>query len=80
MKHTIVVLLFVLTNLISFSQPCLISDVLKVMPVKFCYTITYWENVNYNYLLGVVPTFGPGWDVSTLTPVRTTCNGTCSCW
>ena len=81
MKHLIIVLLFVLSNLISFSQPCLISDVLKVIPlpvngtykpgttVKFCYTITYWANVNYNYLLGVVPTFGPGWDVSTLTPI-----------
>jgi len=81
MRFFIIVLMFILYGLPVIAQPCLISDVLKVTPlpvngtyppgttVKFCYTITYWENVNDNYLLGVVPTFAPGWDVTTLTSV-----------
>ena len=35
--------------------------------VTFCYTITDWQQVNCNYLLGIVPTFGDGWDPSSFT-------------
>lgn len=34
--------------------------------VTFCYTITDFNAANDNWLHGVVPTFGSGWDLSTL--------------
>ncbi len=36
--------------------------------VTFCYTITEWNMVNTNWLHGVVPVFGNGWDLTTLVP------------
>ena len=78
MKY-IILLLFTIYSLISISQPCLISDNLVATPaptngtyppgttVNFCYTINYWDNVNFNYLIGVVPQFAAGWDITTLT-------------
>jgi len=35
--------------------------------VDFCYTITDYNQTSNNWLHGVVPSFGPGWDMSTLT-------------
>ena len=32
--------------------------------VSFCYNVTDWETVNTNWLQGIVPTFGNGWDPS----------------
>jgi len=36
--------------------------------VTFCYTLTNWNSVNSTWFHGVVPSFGPGWDLSTLVP------------
>lgn len=35
--------------------------------VNFCYTITSYNQTSANWLHGVVPTFGPGWNTATLT-------------
>ncbi|MFY7708834.1 MAG: CUB domain-containing protein [Flavobacteriales bacterium] len=35
--------------------------------VNFCYTITSYNQTSANWLHGVVPTFGPGWNPATLT-------------
>ena len=37
--------------------------------VDFCYTIDEWINQSNNWVHGIVPSFGSGWDLSTLTPV-----------
>lgn len=34
--------------------------------VTFCYTITSWTQVSANWLHGITPTFGCGWNLSTL--------------
>ena len=34
--------------------------------VNFCYTITDYNQTSNNWLHGVVPSFGPGWNLSTL--------------
>lgn len=36
--------------------------------VTFCYTLTFWNEVSSNWFHGVVPSFGAGWDLSTLVP------------
>lgn len=36
--------------------------------VQFCYTITDFNQTSANWLHGIVPTFGPGWNLSTLVP------------
>lgn len=44
--------------------------------VNFCYTISDYNQTSANWLHGVVPSLGPGWDMSTFTPVSTTnCSG-----
>jgi len=48
--------------------------------VEFCYTIQQYNqtaSVNVNWLHGVVPQLGPGWDPSTLTPISdpNSCSG-----
>jgi len=44
--------------------------------VNFCYTITDYNQTSANWLHGVVPTLGPGWNASTFTPVSTiNCSG-----
>ena len=40
--------------------------------ITFCYTITNYNQASINWLHGVVPTFGPGWNPATLTPVSAT--------
>ncbi len=37
--------------------------------VSFCYTVSEYNQTNVNWLHGVVPELGPGWDPSTLIPV-----------
>ncbi len=37
--------------------------------VTFCYTITEFNQVSSNWLHGIVPSFGDGWDLSTLNPI-----------
>ena len=34
--------------------------------VTFCYTVSSWNQTSANWLHGVIPTFGSGWDMSTL--------------
>lgn len=36
--------------------------------VTFCYTVTNWNSVNSNWFHGIGISFGPGWDLATLTP------------
>ncbi len=50
--------------------------------VTFCYTITEWEQQNTNWLHAVIPIFGNGWDLSTLTNLTgaNTCDGGPGVW
>ncbi|MFM2228072.1 MAG: hypothetical protein RL664_1415, partial [Bacteroidota bacterium] len=60
-------------------SPCLQTSTLTVTPlptlgtyppnttVNFCYTITSFNQNNLNWLHGVIPAFGNGWNLSTLT-------------
>lgn len=73
---------------------CLIASNLTVNPaptnggyaggttVTFCYTITEWTQQNTNWLHGVVPHFGSGWDMATLTNLipAATCDGGAGIW
>ncbi|MEZ5023197.1 MAG: SprB repeat-containing protein [Chitinophagales bacterium] len=62
---------------------CLINSVLTANPpatnfpndqyppgttVQFCFDINQYNQINVNFLHGIVPSFGPGWDLSSLTP------------
>lgn len=51
-------------------------------PVTFCYTITQWEQENTNWLHGVVPSFGAGWNLATLGNFQAaaTCDGSTGVW
>ena len=40
--------------------------------VNFCYTITDYNQTSANWLHGVIPNFGPGWNMSTFTPISAT--------
>ena len=63
------------------AQNCLVSDNLTMSPaptggqypggvlVQFCYNVSAWNQTGSNWLHGVIPTFGPGWDTSTLAPL-----------
>ncbi len=53
--------------------------------VEFCYTLQRWDTQGFpflNPLHSVIPKFGSGWDLSTLTPVLpvTTCTTTDGTW
>lgn len=62
------------------AQPCLIGYTLTASTppangtyacgetVTFCLTIDSWNTTNANWFHGVVASFGPGWDLATLTP------------
>jgi len=69
-------------------QGCVIVNNLVVNPppvngtyqagqlVNFCYTISDYNQTSVNWLHAVVPTFGAGWDMSTLTTVMpANCSG-----
>jgi hypothetical protein len=34
--------------------------------VTFCYTISNWTQISANWIHGIIPTFGNGWNISTL--------------
>ena len=34
--------------------------------ISFCFTVTEWSQTAANWIHAVIPTFGPGWDLSTL--------------
>lgn len=73
---------------------CLLASSLTVNPlpvngtyqggttVTFCYTITQWDQQNTNWIHAVIPTFGSGWDMSTLTNLQgaVTCDGGPGVW
>jgi gliding motility-associated-like protein len=73
---------------------CLLASNLTVNPlplngtyqggttVTFCYTITQWDQQNTNWLHAVIPTFGNGWDMTTLTNLvpANTCDGGPGVW
>lgn len=62
------------------AQPCLGDYTFTASPppqngvydcgqtVTFCLTVNTWNTTNANWLHGVVPMFGAGWDLSTLVP------------
>lgn len=62
------------------AQPCLVGYTLTQSPlpdngtyacgetVTFCFTVTFWNSTNANWFHGITASFGPGWDMSTLTP------------
>lgn len=69
-------------------QGCVIQSGLTVNPppvngaymagqnVTFCYTVNDYNQTSANWLHGVVPTFGAGWNPATLVPVMpTNCSG-----
>jgi gliding motility-associated-like protein len=50
--------------------------------VTFCFTISQWEQQNTNWLHAVIPNFGSGWNLSTLTGLTgaATCDGGPGVW
>src|SRR5436190_3225986 len=76
------------------AQDCLVSYTFTANPppaagtyqsgqaVTFCVTISNWNTTNANWLHGVVPQFGPGWDQSTLvtSPPPATQGGSGGTW
>ena len=43
--------------------------------VTFCFTVTSYQQTSANWLHGIIPTFGPGWDLTTFNPLATTTTG-----
>jgi hypothetical protein len=43
--------------------------------VTFCYTVTSYQQTSANWLHGVIPTFGPGWDLASFVPLAITTVG-----
>ncbi|CAN5415952.1 hypothetical protein BH09BAC5_BH09BAC5_13960 [soil metagenome] len=50
--------------------------------VTFCFTISQWAQQNTNWLHAVIPNFGSGWNMATLTNLvgATTCDGGPGVW
>lgn len=58
------------------APPPVSGTYLASQTVTFCYTITDYNQTSINWLHGIVPTFGPGWDMSTLvTNPPVSCSG-----
>ncbi|MCB9182624.1 MAG: gliding motility-associated C-terminal domain-containing protein [Flavobacteriales bacterium] len=76
------------------AQPCLVSYDFTASPlpvngqyscgqvVTFCLTISNWNTSNSNWIHGVVPVLGPGWDASSLTAtvISPTQGGSAGTW
>ncbi|MEX1001170.1 MAG: hypothetical protein WDZ35_03565, partial [Crocinitomicaceae bacterium] len=68
---------------------CILQDNLTVSPapvngtyqagetVTFCYSINEFSQENANWLHGIVPNFGAGWDMGTFTIISEPPNGSC---
>lgn len=94
LRVSCILLLFLCLARPTLAQPCLGSYVFTQNPmpvggvyqagqtVTFCFTITFWNTTNANWFHGLVPTFGPGWDVSTFTPgpPPAACGGSGGTW
>ena len=78
MKKLLFSISLIILSFLGHSQ-CLTLDNLSVNPlptagvypanttVNFCYTITSWQMTGSNWLHGVIPSFGPGWNVGSIT-------------
>lgn len=80
--------------LVMQAQPCATSYSLTVSPlptagtyacgqsVTFCFTVTGWNSTNANWFHGITASFGPGWDMSTLSPgpPPATCGASAGTW
>lgn len=79
--------LLLLLPMLSFGQ-CILDDNVTVVPppiggvyqpgqtITFTYTINDYQGLSVNWLHGIVPTLGPGWDLASLTPVGVPTNVT----
>ncbi len=54
------------------SPPAINGEYLPGEEVTFCYTVSEYNQINTNWIHGVVPEFGSGWDLSTLTNIPAT--------
>lgn len=80
--------------LVLHAQPCATAYSLTVSPlptggtyacgqsVTFCFTVTGWNSTNANWFHGITASFGPGWDLSTLSPgpPPATCGASTGTW
>ena len=57
----------VIVNNLTVNPPPVNGTYLAGQLVNFCYTISDYNQTSSNWLHAVVPTFGAGWDMSTLT-------------
>ncbi len=57
----------VIVNNLTVNPPPVNGTYLAGQLVNFCYTISDYNQTSANWLHAVVPTFGAGWDMSTLT-------------
>ncbi|MCB0795224.1 MAG: gliding motility-associated C-terminal domain-containing protein [Flavobacteriales bacterium] len=87
-------LFLILLALNGWAQPCLVGYNYTAAPppvageyqsgqtVTFCFTVTNWNSTNANWFHGIVPTFGSGWDITTLVPAPppATCGGSGGTW
>jgi len=79
--------LFLLVPMLSFSQ-CIVTDNVVVTPlpisgtyqpgqtITFTYTVTDYDGLSVNWLHGIVPTLGSGWNVGSLAPIGIPTNAT----
>ena len=82
----------ILLSQASFSQlvPCIGTQSLTATPppnaagayapgttVTYCYSVTDYAQSVADWIAGIHPTFGPGWDLSTLIPISSSpsCDG-----
>ena len=59
----------VLASTLSVNPPPVNGYYQPNTPVTFCFTITNYNQTSFNWLHGVVPTFGAGWNLASLTNV-----------
>jgi len=66
----------VIQSSFSAAPPPVTGTYLASQTVTFCYTITDYNQTSINWLHSIVPSFGPGWDMSTLvTNPPVSCSG-----
>lgn len=64
------------TSSLTVSPAAVSGAYLPGTTVTFCYTISSYTQVSSNWLHGVIPTFGNGWNLATLTTVpAVSCSG-----
>jgi gliding motility-associated-like protein len=87
-KHLLIIFVLLISKL-AFGQNCLQSYTFTASPpptnggyapgttVTFCLNVTNFYQTNSNWLHGITPTFGPGWNMATISPgaVPGSCSG-----